>query len=193
MIPAEPEETDDWTYKPYVPPSPQPVIPDETNDWTLDVNVIINANIGKGEVARQLIECVSQNAWLCWSSAVAQAYQIRGAVNLREGCPPVPVKGVEGPWFQSWLARLDLHISTPTIQKLTGSEEESLRRIPFRDEDDFRFLELARSSHSHRLVTQEEDFSPTAIAGIKKVLDVRCLDYGNALKDCQAATQKAGR
>jgi predicted nucleic acid-binding protein len=185
MIPAKPEDIETWVYKPYVPPPPQPVVPDANNDWTLDVNVIINANIGGGGTARRVVQGATQNGWMCWSSSVAQAYQIRGAVNLLQGCPPVPVDGKEVSWFQAWLTRPDLHISTPKIQKLTGSEKEALVRIPFQDEDDLRFLELARSSHSHRLVTEEEDFNKHAVQGIRRILDVRCFDYAAALDECQ--------
>jgi predicted nucleic acid-binding protein len=163
-----------------------PATPDQSNDWTLDTNVLIRANGGPG-TPRSLVERIGRHAWLCWSTAVAQEYQARGAVNLRNGCPPVPVaNGRNATWFDAWLTRIDKNISVPHIQRLSGSEQDELIGIPFRDRGDFPFLELARSSHSHRLVTQEEDYDKRAMRGIRRIINVHCLDYATALDECQA-------
>ena len=60
-----------------------PIAMDPTNDWTLDTNAIIRAN-GGSSVPRGLVESIGKRAFLCWSSAVAQEYQVRGAMNLRQ-------------------------------------------------------------------------------------------------------------
>ena len=163
-----------------------PRVIEQNNDWTLDTNVIINANSGRG-VTRELVECIGKNGYLCWSKAIAQEYLSRGATNLKQGCPPVPVAvtGSDVKWFDFWLAVPGRHISVPTLRRLSGAEKSSLIGIPFRDTGDYRFLELARSSRSRRLVTQEKDYNDRAIRGIKRVLDVRCLNYDEALFECQ--------
>lgn len=161
--------------------------PNQENDWTLDTNVIIRANQFV-KVPIQLIECIERNGYLCWSSAIAQEYQSRGAINLSQGYPPVPVRNLKSPtWFDLWLTKpgITSRISKPKMIKLTGAEKDKLRQGHFQDSGDFPFLELARSSRSHRLVTQEEDYNSQSIANIRRILGVRCLNYETALQECQ--------
>ena len=145
------------------------------NDWTLDVNAVISANRGRsaGELAvRSLLLCIAEKGYLCWSAAIASAYSARGAVAFYQANPPppVPVRNVRNPqWFENWLIRPEVpsRIYSPRLQRITGAEEDELRQAQFRDNDDFPFLELARSSQSKRLVTREEDFNRRARQGIR--------------------------
>lgn len=158
------------------------------NDWTLDTNVLIRANSSRCQ-ARILMEEISRKrAFFCWSSAVAQEYIARGAINLRQGMPPVPVLGLGNPkWVDLWLSKVSMSslIKTPRVSRLTGGEKEHLIRENVRDFADYRFMELARSSSSKRLVTQEEDYNRGSIKAIQRILEVRCLDYDCALNECK--------
>jgi predicted nucleic acid-binding protein len=162
------------------------------NDWTLDVNALISAKNGKSEgekAVRTLLLCIADHGYLCWSAAAASAYSARGVAVFRVANPPppVPVNNVDNAnWVENWLRRPEVpgRIIAPRLQKLTGSEEDDLRRAQFRDQDDFPFLVLARSSDSKRLVTREEDFNRQAQRGIHRILGVVCKGYEEARDEC---------
>jgi len=183
------------------------------NDWTLDTNVLINANgprplgrarqevraaapqagapIGTCQTARALLKCIGRCGYWNWSVAVAQEYINRGAINLRSCPPPIPVVNQSNHTFcDAWLADLGHQqriIYHRSVRRLTGAEEDDLRRAQFRDRGDHPFLELARSSESKCLVTQEADYNANTIRSIRRILAVTCYDYAMALRDCQVA------
>ncbi|PID85295.1 MAG: hypothetical protein CSB13_08735, partial [Chloroflexi bacterium] len=68
--------------------------------------------------------------------------------------------------------------------KLTGAEKDKLAKRQFRDADDHRFLELARSSASKRLVSEEAHYNKGTIPAIKRILGVICLGYQSAYEEC---------
>ena len=177
------------------------------NDWTLDTNVLITANgpmtatnlvmpqssaraPSRRQQARALLKCIGECGYLMWSNAVAQGYQARGAINLRSGNPPVPVAGQSRRTYcDEWLALLQGQgrIRVPEqLVRLTGAEQDKLKRAQFRDREDCKFLELARSSDSMRLVTEEAHFNRTTIKAIKRIVGVVCLDYGSAVSQCES-------
>lgn len=175
------------------------------SDWTLDTNVLVVANGRKSselpftgqpttppprsqvQVTRELLNCISRTGCLCWSTKVAQEYIARGVLSLRQSRPPVPVQNQQSmTWVDHWLARPEMQrrLYYPKITPLTGSEQDNLRKRQFRDMADYRFLELARSSSSRRLVTQEAHYNTTTKSAIKYILDVVCLDYQTAVEEC---------
>ncbi len=166
------------------------------NDWTLDTNVLIVANGVKSRsrdkrVARELFNCIGNNGWLCWNSKIVQEYISRGAIHLVESGPPPTLPVQENQqnmtWVDLWLTRPGVlsRIYQPKLKKLSGSEKEKLARKQFRDSDDHRFMALARSSVSKRLVTQEKHYNKKTIPVIKRVLGVVCLDYVSARNECK--------
>jgi hypothetical protein len=181
----------------------------ESNDWTLDTNVLIVANgplragrqpaplqdrqpaigqVSRKQIARNLLICVASKGMVMWSNAVASEYQARGAITLSRTNPPVPVSGnARRTYCGEWLARPGLRFKMPNpLNKLSGAEKEDLHRAQFHDQADHRFLELARSSDSKRLVTEEQHYNRGTIRAIKRILNVKCLDYDTALDKCQA-------
>ncbi len=185
--------------------------PDTANDWTLDTNVLIVANgplaprnthapatksaqrpsapppASRRSVTRELLSCIEAGGVLMWSAAVAQEYQARGAINLKQGVPPVPVTGqTNATYVDFWLARLGSRIRTAAgPHRLSGAEKDALHGAQFHDPGDHRFLELARASRSKRLVTEEGHYNATTIPAIKRILGVRCLQYLPALSECR--------
>ena len=187
---------------------------DANNDWTLDTNVLITANGSRAsrrtrrqspqsrdsraqrrtrkQQARELFNCIARSGVWNWSSAIVQEYIARGAVNIQSFDPPapVPVQNRESAiWMDFWLSTIQNRMCIRTfkpseIQRLTGSEKDRLHSSQFRDRADHRFLELARSGNSRRLVTEEEDYSPQTIRAIRRILGVGCLDYQTALDQC---------
>lgn len=177
---------------------------EEKNDWTLDTNVLIIANgvksqahvvqsvvsmKSKRQFARDLFNCIGKGGRLCWHSSVAQEYISRGAINLRtSGPPPIPVQNQQNmTWVAGWLTQLSVQprIYSPKLKKLTGSEKDKLARKQFRDSDDHCFLELARSSSSKWLATEESHYNRQTIPAIKRILGVICLDYQSAKDECR--------
>lgn len=167
------------------------------NDWTLDTNLLINANgpalntpqkaTGTRQIARKLLTCMVEKGFICWSVAVSQEYQSRGVIQLRQGNPPIPVQNNANPtWIEAWLSSIQTQhrIYFPKVRKLTGAEEEDLRRNQFKDQADFVFLELARSSSRKRLVTQESHYNSRTVSAIHRILAVVCQDYDDALEVC---------
>ncbi len=166
---------------------------EKRNDWTLDTNVLIVANgiksrSGAKKDARALFNCIGKNGRLCWNSKIVQEYISRGAVHLTQsGPPPIPVQSQQNmTWVDLWFTQPFVlsRIYQPNLKKLSGSEKEKLARKQFRDLDDHRFLELARSSFSGRLVTQEKHYNKKTIPAIKRILGVVCLDYSSARYEC---------
>jgi hypothetical protein len=165
------------------------------NDWTLDVNAVISANKGRSESEKAvclLLFCIADKGYLCWNAAVASAYSARGAAVFRVANPPppVPVCNIENAtWFENWLRRPEVpsRIYMSKLQRLTGSEEDNLRRAQFRDQDDFPFLVLARPSDSKRLVTREENFNRQTQRGIRRIFGVVCKGYKEAKAECAQA------
>ena len=180
----------------------------QSNDWTLDTNVLIVANgslaagrqqapapdrphaVGhtRKQIARNLLTCIAARGIVMWSNAVASEYQARGAISLSRTNPPVPVSGgVRRTYCDEWLGQPGLRIMVPNpLIKLSGAEKEDLHRAQFNDQADHRFLELARSSNSRRLVTEEQHYNRRTIPAIKRILGVKCLDYDTALDKCNA-------
>jgi hypothetical protein len=178
---------------------------EEKNDWTLDTNVLIVANgvrsqahvaqpvvsvRSKRQAARDLFHCIGRGGRLCWNSSIVQEYVSRGAISLKtSGPPPIPVQNQGSmTWVDAWLAQLSVQhrFYSPKLARLTGSEKDKLARKQFRDSDDHRFLELARSSASKRLATEESHYNRTTIPAIKRILGVICLDYQSARAECHA-------